>query len=635
MQRKSKFAAIAIAIAMVGCTQDAPERPADLAVKMPKRDVTRVAKLEKAGKKDAKPAAPRAVAADKPAEPAPTPAPAAPAMDPGSSLSGLLGASSSTDSGGEGALDLLGATSGDAAIGLGNVGTRGRGSGSAYGKSAGRVRASAKGMKKRVRRAPTRQPIARPTPPPPLPEPALDEISDRSKLVDHGVNGWTFANEDKLSTFAVDVDTGSYTYAKRSLERARLPAQAGVRVEEWVNAFSYDYAGPRDRHPFAVHLASAPSPVTEKAQLLRVGVQGKRISKHDRKPAHVTFLVDVSGSMSRQDKLPMAKRAMNVLVDNLDSRDSIAIATYAGAHRLVLPATRANRAGKTKIRRAIENLSSGGGTNMGDGMTLAYREANKHLSSDRMSRVVVLSDGDANIGRTSHKSILDTVRGYVSEGVTLSTVGFGTGNYNDHLMERLADAGNGNYSYIDSDKTARRVFEHQLVSTLQVIAQDVKIQVDFDPEQVERYRLIGYENRDVADRDFRNDKVDAGEIGAGHTVTALYEVIPAGSTLEPGFATVRLRYKKPRGSKATEVAHTVSSRDMRRRFASLDANSRYAAGVAIAAEIFRGSPHTGELGLNDALRIVQGASDGEFRQERRDFARLLEGLTRRNLLVRR
>ncbi len=437
-----------------------------------------------------------------------------------------------------------------------------------------------------------------------------------------GVNPVVKTADDRLSTFAIDVDTGSYHYSKSILERGQLPSPAAVRVEEWVNAFHYSYADD-DRAPFTVHTAAAPSPLDGKKHLFRVGVQGRRLDRDERKAVHLTFLVDVSGSMSDANKLPLAKRAMKELVKNLRDDDRIAIVTYAGATGEVLPSTSA--ADKRTIFAAIDNMKSSGGTNMDSGMTLAFRNAGKHLSDKVHSRVVVLSDGDANIGRTSHQQILEAVKGYVSEGVTLSTVGFGHGNYNDHLMEQLADAGNGNYSYIDSESTARRVFGTDLVQNLEVIAQDVKIQVDFDPAVVADYRLIGYENRDLADADFRNDKKDAGEIGAGHTVTALYEMtLKPGASADATVATVRVRHKKPRGQRATEREHPFVRGDVKARFADLDEDTRFAGAVALAAEYLRGSPYTPAGALRRAADLAQAATGTRFAAERKEFVAVVQ-----------
>lgn len=493
--------------------------------------------------------------------------------------------------------------------------------------------AKPKAVERKVR-APLARPAREPAPPsaPPLvatgyaPEQEPARPDPGGTFVHAGVNPLTDTREDNLSTFAIDVDTASYTYARRFMQSGQRPSAGSVRVEEWVNAFHYEYEGPKDKLPFAVHLAAAPSPFVNGRHLVRVGIQGKRVAKSERKPVHLTFLVDVSGSMYTPDKLPLAQKALHMLTDELRADDSVAIVTYAGRTGEVLSATKATKDGKRRIHDAIERLRAGGGTNMSSGMELAYKNAHRFLSSESNSRVIVLSDGDANIGYTSHQEILKRIAGYVSEGVTMSTVGFGTGNYRDHLMEQLANAGNGNYSYIDSEKAARRVFVEDLTGTLEVIAQDVKIQVDFDPSRVAAYRLIGYENRDIADKDFRNDRVDAGEIGAGHTVTALYEVVlrDGDHASELGdIATVRIRHKKPRGVKATEIARTLTGADVKASFEGLDTDTRFAAAAALSAEILRGSEHVAHLTLEDARAIAANAAVGRYAEERRELVDLL------------
>jgi Ca-activated chloride channel family protein len=344
------------------------------------------------------------------------------------------------------------------------------------------------------------------------------------------------------------------------------------------------------------------------------------VSRSERAPTTLVFLADVSGSMDAPDKLPLVREALHMLVNQLREDDSVALVTYAGETRIALPVTHA--ASKAQVHAAIDTLRSGGGTNMGSGMELAYREATKGLGGGRTARVIVLSDGDANIGHTGFREILDGVKGYVSEGVMMSTVGLGTGNYNDHLMEQLADAGNGNYSYIDSLRTAERVFVDNLNGNLETIAQDVKIQVEWNKDAVKSYRLLGYENRDVADHDFRNDKRDAGEVGAGHAVTALYELELAAPDAAPDAAlgTVRVRAKKPRGVRAEELAVGIPARTLRTRAADLDDDGKAAVAVALAAEILRGSPYAEGRTLAEAAELLDGAAHGRYADERRELA---------------
>jgi Ca-activated chloride channel family protein len=468
-------------------------------------------------------------------------------------------------------------------------------------------------------------------PPPPPPKDSKDDdarssFEDGGEFVSAGTNPLVDPNVDALSTFAIDVDTGSYTLARRYLENGQMPPVAGVRVEEWVNAFHYAYADDAGEHPFSIHMEGAP--LAKRSYMMRIGIQGKRIEKAERAPVHLTFLVDVSGSMSNADRLPLAKKALALLVDELGPKDSVGLVTYAGDTRVVLPATAVTNGNRAKIKGALEDLRNGGGTAMGSGMELAYREAGKALGDKGVSRVIVLSDGDANIGRTSHQEMLKSIKGYVSEGVTMSTVGFGTGNLRDHLMEQLANAGNGNYSYVGSIKDAKRIFVDDLTGTLQVIAKDTKIQVEMNKDVVESYRLVGYENRDIADKDFRNDKVDAGEIGAGHTVTAIYEVTLKDEDTTSDIATVRVRYKQPRGDKATEVSAKFAASSMKHDVNGLNADGKFALGVALTAEVFRHSQHMDRLGIGLAdahALLVQGAK-GPHAEERMELVRLIAPL---------
>jgi len=450
------------------------------------------------------------------------------------------------------------------------------------------------------------------------------EGQNREQYTDHGVNRMTSVAHDPLSTFAVDVDTGSYTVSRRKLQSGTLPPAAAVRVEEFVNYFDYDYPQP-DAGPFAVDLEAAPSPFTRDSYryLMRVGVQGKTLDRRDRKPVHLTYLVDVSGSMSSPDKLGLAKRSLRVLTNNLREGDTVALATYAGRTAKILEPTGVEH--RERILSALEKLESGGSTAMNSGLEQAYELAMHNYRPDHVNRVVVLSDGDANVGPSSHEEILERIQHFVDEGVTLSTIGFGMGNYQDTMMEQLANNGNGNYYYVDSIQEARRIFGRQVDGTLQTIAKDVKIQVEFDEEVVSEYRLVGYENRDVADEDFRNERVDAGEIGAGHTVTAFYEIqVPRPSSFDRDGVTVRVRHKPPKGTEAREQAFRLDPADLHTGEDGLSDASpdfRFGASVAAFAEILRGSPYAEHVSL-DLVEEVAASSAGD-REERREFLRLV------------
>jgi Ca-activated chloride channel family protein len=424
---------------------------------------------------------------------------------------------------------------------------------------------------------------------------------------DYGVNDFVDTVSQRLSTFAIDVDTASYSLAKRKLLEGSLPQPESVRVEEFLNAFSYEYPGPDDG-PFAVHFDAAPSPYDERRHLLRIGVQARRLAEEQRSPAHLTFLVDVSGSMSSPDKLPMVKQALSLLVRNLKRGDTVAIVSFADWAREILPPTGVEQRGR--ILEAIERLHASGSTAMAAGLVEAYKTAGRSLAPGSISRVIMLSDGDANVGPTQSQQMLSLVRAQVLEGVTLTTVGLGTGNYQDVTMEQLADKGNGNYHYVGSLADARKIFDEQLGGTLQVVAKDVKIQVAFNSESVRRYRLVGYENRALTAQQFRDDQVDAGEIGAGHSVTAIYEVELDPRRGAQSLATVRVRSKTPRGEGASEQAFVFSQRDLSGTFEAAPTDLRFAAGVMGVAEMLRHSPHAQGWRFGTATRAVCDAAGG-------------------------
>ncbi|MFP2924866.1 vWA domain-containing protein [Pyxidicoccus sp. 3LG] len=434
----------------------------------------------------------------------------------------------------------------------------------------------------------------------------------------HEPNAFTLTRDDRLSTFAVDVDTASYSLFRRTVREGSRPHPASVRVEEWVNAFRYRLPEP-ETGDFHVALEAAPSPFTAGRHVVKVGLQGRRVAKSQRKPAHLVFLVDVSGSMGEPDRLGLAQTAMKLAVGGLNEEDTVAITTYAGDVRTVLEATPAGRRGD--IEEAIDSLTTGGGTSMGDGLELAYRQAARNAGPGNVARVVVLTDGDTNLGRNqTADEMLASVAGYVKEGVTLSTIGFGVGNYRDDLMERLANKGNGNCFYIDSEREARRVFQEQLAGTMEVIAQDAKVQVDFEPDAVRGYRLLGYENRAVADSDFRKDSVDGGEIGAGHSVTALYEVELTGEGSR--LATVRVRAKRPGGEEAAEQRFPLERHEVRKSLDESSADLRFAVAVAGTADLLRGAPGAKNWNLAATYLLAEGATDGE--PDREEFLELLK-----------
>ncbi|NUP09291.1 MAG: DUF3520 domain-containing protein [Polyangiaceae bacterium] len=433
---------------------------------------------------------------------------------------------------------------------------------------------------------------------------AASAAPNTEAYADYGVNPFIDAEKDRFSTFAIDVDTASYAISRRKLNEGSLPPLAAVRVEEFVNAFDYQYAAAKDA-PFAVHLAAAPSPYQAGHHVLRVGLQAKRPSARERVPAHLVYLVDTSGSMQSADKLGMVKKSLRMLTDHLKPGDTVAICTYAGDTREVLAPTGIDD--KDKILDAIDELSSGGGTAMASGMENAYALASRTLKKGHINRVIVLSDGDANIGSASHEQILDSIAKYKDQGITMSTVGVGNGNYKDTMMEQLANKGDGNYFYIDGEDEAKKVFVDQLDSMLEVVAKDVKVQIEFDPKLVKRYRLIGYENRDVADKDFANDKVDGGEVGAGHSVTALYDIELAEGASSKSLVTARVRYKAPEGGESKELAVTMDPKGFVNEFGDAPRDFRLATAIAGFADTLRGAPAA--PGLDEVLVIAKKASN--------------------------
>lgn len=460
--------------------------------------------------------------------------------------------------------------------------------------------------------APTGSPA--PTLAPPNDEPYADVFFDN-----YGVNPVIDTEDDHLSTFAMDVDTASYTVMRRYLRDGHLPDKDSVRVEEYINYFRQDYTPPaEDEGAFAIHLDGAPAPFGEaNYHLLRVGIQGYRVPDEERMDASLVFVVDVSGSMDMENRLGLVKRALHLLVRELRPTDTVGIVVYGSQGRVILEPTAASAS--KNILDAIDRLQPDGSTNAEEGLVLGYKMASEHFKVGGINRIILCSDGVANVGRTGSDGILKQVRDYAAQGIALSTVGFGMGNYNDVLMERLADDGDGNYAYVDTLDEAERVFVANLTGMLQVIARDAKIQVDFAPEVVSRYRLIGYENRDVADEDFRNDDVDAGEVGAGHSVTALYEV-----KFHPGAQgtalAVHVRYEDPDTGEVAEITREMVREDFSPDFDEMPARFRLAAAVAEYAEILRHSywakggslPAVSELAGQMASELPNDPDVGEF-----------------------
>ncbi|MGQ0586921.1 MAG: vWA domain-containing protein [Gammaproteobacteria bacterium] len=445
--------------------------------------------------------------------------------------------------------------------------------------------------------------------------------------------------EAPVSTFSIDVDTGSYSNVRRFLRDGALPRQDAVRVEEMINYFDYAYAPPRDRsRPFSVHAELAPAPWNARTHLLRVGLQGWK-AQGKLPPSNLVFLVDVSGSMQDGDKLPLVKAGLKLLVDELGARDRISLVVYAGASGVVLEPTSGDQ--RTKILDALDRLEAGGSTNGAAGIQLAYAMAQRAFIKGGINRVLLATDGDFNVGIVAFEQLKDLVEEKRKSGVALSTLGFGTGNYNDHLMEQLADAGNGNYTYVDGLAEARRALVQMRAATLQTIARDVKIQVEFNPANVVEYRLIGYENRALKREDFNNDQVDAGEIGAGHSVTALYEIAlrgsggervealrygdPAGVTEGSSeIAFLRLRYKAPDGDRSQLIERAITRHDMQPTLAQASESLRFAAAVSAFGQILRGGRYTERYGYEDVLKLARASRGDDAHGWTGEFVQLVE-----------
>lgn len=443
-----------------------------------------------------------------------------------------------------------------------------------------------------------------------------------------------------VSTFSADVDTGGYANVRRLLNQGSLPPEGAVRLEEMVNYFPYDYALPSDGSPFGVTTELAPSPWNPHTRLLRIGIKASDRAVAELAPANLVFLVDVSGSMDRREGLPLVKSTLKLLVDQLRDQDRVSLVVYAGESRVVLEPTSGRD--KAKIRNAIEQLTAGGSTAGASGIELAYQMARQGFIKDGINRILLATDGDFNVGISDFDSLKQMAADKRKTGVSLTTLGFGVDNYNEHLMEQLADAGDGNYAYIDNLREARKVLVDQLSSTLAVVAKDVKLQVEFNPAQVSEYRLLGYENRALKREDFNNDKVDAGEIGAGHTVTALYEIVPKGekgwleplryasgkaageSSNNPELAMLRVRYKAPEGGSSRLIERPIMSQSQPATLAAASTDLRFAAAVAAFSQQLKDGRYTGSFSLDDTLKLARGARGDDHYGLRGEFVQLVE-----------
>jgi Ca-activated chloride channel family protein len=446
-----------------------------------------------------------------------------------------------------------------------------------------------------------------------------------------------------VSTFSIDVDNGSYTNVRRLLQSGQRPPTDSVRTEEFINYFNYNYAAPTDGRPFFLNYEAAPSPLEKGRYLLKLGIKAKDSSKDDTRGWNLVFLVDVSGSMS--EELPLVKKGMRILAERMRPIDRLAIVTYAGEEGLALPSTPGSE--KERIYQVIETLGAGGSTNGSGGINLAYKIAEENRRTDGVNRIILATDGDFNVGITSFDQLVQLVEEKRKSGITLTTLGVGEGNYNERNLEQLADKGNGNYFYLDSTEEAARVLGSKLTSNIEVVAKDVKLQIEFNPAVISGYRLIGYDNRKLQNQDFNNDAIDAGEIGSGHTVTALYEIIPANSpfsaelfaeprydankkpTLAPEtaineMAFLKIRYKEPNGDTSKLLEFPLAKSEIKESAQNASTDFRFAAAVSYFGQILRGSRYLGDYSTKDILKLASDNLGEDFDRSRKEFITLIE-----------
>jgi Ca-activated chloride channel family protein len=477
--------------------------------------------------------------------------------------------------------------------------------------------------------------------PPRLPAPIEFNTEGYSAIHE---NGFKNPLREPLSTFSIDVDAASYSNIRRFITQGQKPVKDAVRIEEMINYFDYDYLQPKNGHPFSIITELGECPWNDENMLLHIGLQGEEMSNEEAPPSNLVFLIDVSGSMDAPNKLTLLKNAMKLLVGQLRAIDRVAIVVYAGSSGLVLHSTPGNQ--KERIITALERLHAGGSTAGAAGLKLAYQVAEKNLIEDGNNRIILATDGDFNVGPSSNAEMERMIESYRDKGIFISVTGFGMGNYKDDKMEIIADKGNGNYSYIDNLMEAKKVFINEFTSTLYTIAKDVKIQIEFNPVYVKEYRLIGYENRLLNEEDFDDDRKDAGELGAGHTVTALYEIVPAQdaaeqegrlkyqqSNIDPDalnnneLATIQFRYKKPDGEKSILIMETIANAV--RVLDKTSDNFRFSAAVTGFGMLLRDSEFKGTMDVNQVLamaRTSRGKDEDGYRSEFINLVELSESL---------
>ncbi len=468
-------------------------------------------------------------------------------------------------------------------------------------------------------------------------KPIVHNTEEYDKIDD---NEFMDVSQNPLSTFSIDVDNAAYTNVRRYLNGSQLPPKDAVRIEEMINYFDYKYTNPDGEHPFSVNIEMSEAPWHKENKLIHIGLQGKKLDYDNIKPCNLVFLLDVSGSMSDKNKLPLLKKALKMLVKQLDDRDKVAIAVYASSEGLVLPATPASE--KNKIIDALDKLNAGGSTAGGAGIKLAYKVAMDNLIKDGNNRVILATDGDFNVGVSSTSDLVRMIEEKRQHGIYLTILGLGMGNYKDGRMEQISNAGNGNYFYIDNIKEAEKVFVKEMRANLFTIAKDVKIQIEFNPTKVKAYRLIGYVNRKLKKEDFDDDKKDAGELGAGHTVTALYEIIPAGSSQDTRKAsdlkyqdtkltnkaksdevmTVKLRYKPPKEDKSKLIEMPIAENYVA--IGKTSDNFRFSASVAAMGMLLRDSKFKGDADFSLVRTLANGSKGEDENGYRQEFIGLIK-----------
>ncbi|NOZ34975.1 MAG: DUF3520 domain-containing protein [Chlorobi bacterium] len=455
-------------------------------------------------------------------------------------------------------------------------------------------------------------------------------------------NEFLSVNQNPLSTFSIDVDNASYSNVRRFLNYGQMPDKGAVRIEEMINYFDYDYLNPEGKYPFSINTEIGTCPWNTKHKLVHIGIQGKKLDYENLKPSNLVFLLDVSGSMSDQNKLPLLKKSLKLLLNQLSQNDKISVVVYAGAAGMVLPPTNASE--KEKIFIALDKLQAGGSTAGGAGIKLAYKTAKEAFIKGGNNRVILATDGDFNVGTSSTSSLVDLIEEKRKDDIYLTILGFGMGNYKDGRMEQISNAGNGNYFYIDNIKEADKVFVKEMRANMFTIAKDVKIQIEFNPAQVKAYRLIGYENRMLKKEDFNDDKKDAGELGAGHTVTALYEIVPANSKEKIGrkadnlkyqntkvtdyagstneIMTVKFRYKPIDSDKSILIEYPLNNSDTE--LANTSDNFRFSAAVAEFGMLLRDSKFKENATYKKVIKLAESSKGKDENGYRSEFIEMVK-----------